>query len=48
MAEVFGTLVFLGLVYVMSLGFEKYINSGKPSKVKSTIKNLLSEDEQDF
>ena len=44
MAEVFGTLVFLGLVVVLSKGVEAYINSGKPNKFKTTIKNWLTEE----
>ena len=44
MAEVFGFVVFFGLVYVMSKCVELYINSGKPNKVKSTIKSWLTEE----
>ena len=44
MEEILGTLVFLGLVVVLSKGVEVYINSGKPNKFKTTIKNWLTEE----
>lgn len=44
MEEILGTLVFLGLVVVLSKGVESYINSGKPNKFKTTIKNWLTEE----
>lgn len=44
MEEILGTLVFLGLAVVLSKGVEAYINSGKPNKFKTTIKNWLTEE----
>ena len=44
MAEVLGLLVFFGLVIAVSKGVEVYINSGKPNKFKTTIKNWLTEE----
>lgn len=44
MTEVLGIFVFFGLVVVLSKGVEAYINSGKPNKFKTTIKNWLTEE----
>ena len=44
MAEVLGLAVFFGLVILVGKGVEFYINNGKPNKVKTAIKNMLTEE----